>query len=315
MQHCIYMVRDEGELIYKSMLEKGYTVIVGDGKMNLESVKQCDALIPGKALVTEEVLQNAPNLKIVSKFGVGIDRIDIPACTAHRVYVANTPLANYNSVAEHTVALMLAAAKRIYPISLRLRNEYPDWMGAHDCQASELSGKTLSLIGFGNIGSRVAHMISGFHMNIIAYDPYIAPSKIPDYVTLVPSLEDALRAGDFISIHVAGSDSRIHLINMAEFKLMKPSAIIVNTTRGFVINEADLIQALSTGMIAGAALDVFTTEPVQSGNPLLLMENVIATPHSAANTPEARIRAQIACAENIISCFETGRPVNALNTL
>lgn len=314
MQHCVYMVRNEGELIYKMMIEKGYEVIIGDGKLNLEFARRCDALVPGKALITEEVLENTPNLKIVSKFGVGIDRIDIPACTARNIYVSNTPMANFNSVAEHTIALILAAAKQIYPISLRLRNECPDWVGAHNCQALELAGKTLSLIGFGNIGRRVAHIISGFDMNIVAYDPYIDPTKVPDYVTLVPTLKEALKVGDFISIHVAGSDSRVHLINAAELKLMKPFAIIVNTTRGFVINETDLIDALNNGTIAGAALDVFTQEPVQDQNPLLLMENVVATPHNAANTPEARVRAQIACAKNIIACFETGKPLNSLNT-
>lgn len=315
MQPCVYMVRNEGTLIHKLLAEKGYDILTGNGKMNLDFAGRCDALVPGKALVTETVLEHAPRLKIVSKLGVGIDRIDIPACTAHGVYVANTPTANYISVAEHTITLMLAAAKRIYPISLRLRGTYADWNGAHDCQASELSGKTLSLIGFGNIGSRVAHIAAGFDMQIVAYDPYIDTSKVPGSVKLVSTLADALKAGDFVSIHVAGSDRRIHLINAAELKLMKSDAILINTTRGFVINEEDLIQALKNGTIAGAALDVFTQEPISEDNPLLRMENVIATPHSAANTPEARIRAQKACAENIISCLETGRPLRALNAI
>ena len=313
MEKCVYLVVDEGQRIREILTGKGYELIVGSGALDDEALKKSDAIIPGKAYITEDVLKKAPKLQIISKFGVGVEKIDIDACTARGVYVANTPTANFVSVAEHTVALLLAAAKRIYPISKYLHEEDAGWDGAKRFQGMELSGKTLSIIGFGNIGRRVAKLLSCFEMKIIAYDPFVDGSRVPDYVELTRSLEYALSQGDFISLHVAGTSSTKHMISAKELAMMKNSAILINTTRGFVIHEADLISALQNNVIAGAALDVFTEEPIAKDNPLLSMDNVIATPHNAGNTPEARMRAQIACAENIIECFEGERPTWALN--
>ena len=313
MAKCVYLVRDEGERIKEILAQKGYEIIVGNGKLDDSALARCDAIVPGKAYITAEVLDKAPNARIVSKFGVGMDRTDIDACTARGIYAANTPTANFVSVAEHTVALMLAAAKKVAQISRCMHHDSPDWDGARLFQGIELSGKTLTLIGFGNIGGRVAKLLSGFEMRILAYDPYTPEDRVPEYVELTRDLDYALSQGDFVSIHVAGTASTKGLIGEHELAQMKKSAIIVNTTRGFVIDEPALIVALQNGVIAGAALDVFTQEPLGPGNPLMTMENVVATPHNAANTPEARLRAQIDCAENIIQCFEEGRPRRALN--
>ena len=315
MEHCVYMVVDEGAEIRRILTDHGYRLIVGKGQLEDEPLAVADAIIPGKAYITDDVLRKAPKVRIISKFGVGVDRIDIPACTTHGVYVTNTPGSNALSVAEHTVMLLLAAAKKILPITYALRHEAPDWAAAKRNQGQELWGKTISIIGFGNIGRRVARLLSVFGMNILAYDPYVCDSDIPDYVELTRDLDFALSQGDFISIHAAGSDSTQHLISNREFSLMKSSAIILNTTRGFVVDEAALISALQNGIIAGAALDVLSEEPVQADNPLLSMENVIITPHNAGNTPEARLRAQIICAENIVDCLNGRRPTYALNSL
>lgn len=307
------MVVDEGKQVRDILTEKGYHLIVGNGTLEEAHLKECDAIIPGKAYITEEVLAQAPNLKIVSKFGVGVEKIDIPACTSRGIYVTNTPTANFTSVAEHTVMLLLAAAKKMHPISMHLSGANVDWFSAKQYQGTELSGKILSLIGFGNIGRQVAKLLSCFGMHIIAYDPYIEENRVPDYVELTRDLEYALSMGDFVSLHVAGIDSTRHLMNEKTLVKMKPNAILINTTRGFVIDETALITALQKGVIAGAALDVFETEPALSDNPLLHMENVIATPHNAGNTPEARLRAQITCAENIIEFFDGSCPPYALN--
>ena len=314
MKKCVYLVVDEGERVREILASQGYELIVGNGTLDDDALARCDAIIPGKAYITDEVLQKAPKVQIISKFGVGVDRIDVDACSTRGVYVANTPTSNYVSVAEHTAALLLAAAKQLYPISKRLHEKGSGWVNAKLFQGMELSGKTLSIIGFGNIGRRVAKLMSCFEMEIIAYDPFTVESSVPDHVQLTRSLEYALSKGDFVSLHVAGSSDTRHLIGANELAAMKSNAILINTTRGFVVNEADLIDALQKGIIAGAALDVFSEEPTAEDNPLLYMDNVIATPHNAANTPEARMRAQIACAENIIECFEGKQPTWALNS-
>ena len=315
MSMLVYSVTNEGDLVEEMLREHGFEVFVGDGNLNYDILEECDALIPGKAFVTQEVLAHAPNLKIVSKFGVGVEKIDIDACTRKGIWVANTPKTNFVSVAEHTMTLMLNAVKRIYPITLRLRGEESDWKSAKSLLGTELNGRKLLLIGFGNIGRRVARMADAFEMQILVFDPYVKADSVPDYVTLVDSIEAGLKEADIVSIHVAGTADTRHLIGAEQFAIMKSSAIVINTTRGFVVDEVALIHALEEKEIAGAALDVFEKEPIRRDNPLLAMENVVVTSHSAGNTVEARIRGQIGVAENIIQCFAGRKPEFALNTI
>lgn len=313
MKKCVYSVLNEGAVINRILQEQGMEVVVGNGSLEEEKLAVCDALIPGKCYITEAVLQKAPRLQIVSKFGVGVDKIDIPACTKKGIWVSNTALTNYISVAEHTVALMLAAAKKLYPVSMAFHTQSPDWNAAKGYQSVELKGKTLSVIGLGNIGRRVAAIAHAFEMEIVGYDPFAKQESIPACVERVETLEEALKRGDFITLHVAGGESVRDMIGPAQFSCMKPTAILVNTTRGFVVNEEALEEALEHHRIAGAALDVFAVEPVTAFHPLLTMENVIATPHNAANTPDARLRSQEACAGNIIAALHGERPPFALN--
>lgn len=315
MAKLVYSVTSEGDLVEEMLREYGCEVVIGDGTLDYSILEKSDALIPCKAFVTEEVLRHAPNLKIISKFGVGVEKIDIDACTRNGVWVANTPKTNFVSVAEHTMTLMLNVVKRIYPITKHLRGERVDWKAAKGLLGSELYNKKLFLIGFGNIGKRVAKIADAFEMRILVYDPYVKAADTPDYVTLVDTMEAGLKEADIVSVHVAGTADTKHLIGEEQFAIMKPSAIIVNTTRGFVVDEAALIRALEDKRIAGAALDVFQEEPICDNNPLLAMENVVLTSHSAGNTKEARIRGQICCAENIIQCFEGRTPDAVLNVI
>ncbi len=315
MNKTVYFYSPAGPEVSAILHQHGYTITEGDGTaIDPRLLAECDIYVPGKSVVTREVLQAAPKLKLISKAGVGMDRVDLEACTEMGIWAANTPLVNYITVAEHAVTLILAAAKQIYPISLRLRAETPDWKAAFKAaKAIELCGKTVALIGFGHIGRRTARLLSGFDMHILAYDPYTDKTSVPDYVTLTETLEEALQSADIVSIHAAGSDSTRHLIGEKELAMMKPTAILVNTTRGFVIDEQALIKALNDHVIAGAALDVFEKEPADPDNPLFRMENVLATPHSAANTPESSLRSQQAVAENILTYAESGIPVYACN--
>lgn len=315
MGKIVYSVVNEGELLNHALREAGFELIVGNGEIEEKYLPMANAIIPGKACITEDVLRKAPNLKIVSKYGVGYEKIDVNACTKAGVYVTNTPLANYISVAEHTLMLMLGAAKKVYPVTRRLRGENGRWKIKKECPSIELFEKTAAIIGFGNIGRRVAKLLSEFDMTVIAYDPYINPENIPDGVTPTRDFHKAISQADFVTIHVAGGSDTSHMFNMREFRMMKPTAILINTTRGSVINETDLVIALNEHIIAGAALDVLSEEPADPSNPLLKMENVLLTPHLAANTPEAGLRMQRECAKNIIDMFQNGQPNRPVNQL
>lgn len=308
MDKKVYIVRSHGEILEQALAAHGFQITVGDGNIQKEALADCNVLLPGgKITVDEALLAKAPELKLIVKSGVGFDRIDVDACTRRGIYVANTPLTNYLSVAEHAMMLMLAAAKRVYPISIYLRHTYPDFWCRERYEGCELWGKTLSVVGLGNIGRRVAELAHAFGMEIVGFDPYANSSQLAEYIRLVPSLDDALATADFLTLHVAGGSSTFHMIGEAQLKKMKPNSILINVARGSVVDQQALSQALMDGTIAGAGLDVFETEPIADHNPLMLLENVVATPHCAGNTLDARKRTQTDCLANILD-FYTGKP-------
>ena len=277
-----------------------------------EMFAKCWAMIPSRKPVGEEVLQKSSNLKLITKTGVGLDRIDIPACTAHGVCVVNTPKANLIAVAEHTIALMLAAAKNLYPLSLYIRNDYPDLTCTKRYRSVELYGKTLAVIGVGRIGSRVAKMLNAFDMKIIGVDPFIDHSQRPDYIEWA-TLDEALPRADFVTLHVTAEEKNRGLIGAKQLAQMKKSAVMVNTSRGYIIDEKSLYEALASNSIGSAGIDVFEVEPLKPCNPLMHLENFVATPHFAASTPESAIRAMEECALLIREYAEGKRPEGAAN--
>lgn len=308
MDKNVYIVRSHGEILEQALAARGFQITIGDGNIQKDALASCNVLLPGgKITVDEALLAKAPELKLIVKSGVGYDRIDVDACTRRGIYVANTPLTNYLSVAEHAIMLMLAAAKRVYPISIYLRHTYPDFWCRERYEGCELWGKTLSVVGLGNIGRRVAELAHAFGMEIVGFDPYANSSQLAEYIRLVPSLDDALSSADFLTLHVAGGSSTYHMIGEAQLKKMKPNSILINVARGSVVDQQALSQALMDGTIAGAGLDVFETEPIADHNPLMLLENVVATPHCAGNTVDARKRTQTDCLANILD-FYTGKP-------
>lgn len=313
MKKVVYLINDKPKILQDILSKEEFEIVIGDGKFNNEMLAQCWGLMSGRGFVTQEVLDKAPNLKIICKQGVGVDRINVQVCTDRGIYVVNTPQSNFISVAEHAMTLMLAVAKQIHPISLYLRKEFPDYACCSRYPAVELHGKTLAVIGFGSIGSRMAKMASGFDMKIVCYDPYANPVRIPDYVALMDTLEEALAQADFVSLHVAGIEANRGLMGAREFAAMKPTAIFINTTRGFIVDEPALYHALRNGVIAGAGLDVFADEPLKPHNPLMHLENLVATPHSAANTEESRRRAYLQCGQAFQDFAEGNRPTGAVN--
>jgi len=253
----------------------------------LEAIGEYDALITrSETKVTAEVLARGTRLKVVGRAGVGVDNVDVEAATERGVVVVNVPGANTYSTAEQAMGLLIAAARHIPQAHNALARE-----GRWDRKTyvgTELYGKTLGIIGLGRIGSEVAIRARAFGMKLLAYDPYVpAPRAEQLGVTLIPTVAELLPQVDFLTIHAAKTSESARLIRAQELALMKPSARLVNCARGGMIDEEALYQALSTGKLAGAALDVFAIEPCTS-SPLFGLPNVVVTPHLSASTEEAQ---------------------------
>jgi D-3-phosphoglycerate dehydrogenase len=276
----------------------------------LEAVKDAQAILVRVAKLTPEVIQAAPHLKVIGKHGVGYDNINIPAATARGVIVTNTPLANSTSVAEHALALLLAVARRIGESerdlvrgAMRAQTVY---------QGVELSGKVMGVIGLGSAGLRLARMAgNGFGMRVLGFDPYKEPW--PDGIERCREVGPLLAQADFISIHVPLTKETTNLIGRDALPKMKPTAILVNTARGGIVDEAAVADAVKAGRLAGAGLDVVVDEPLKPSHPLNGVPNIILTPHMAGVTEEAMMRMAQDAAEDILRVLRGERPKFPVN--
>jgi D-3-phosphoglycerate dehydrogenase / 2-oxoglutarate reductase len=276
-----------------------------------EIIGEFDKLIVRSATkVTAEIIEYGKNLKLIGRAGAGVDNIDIDAATRKGIIVMNTPGGNTISAAEHACAMMLSAARRIPQATADLKEG--NW-NKKKFTGVELEGKTLSIIGLGKIGREVATRMQSFRMKTIAYDPMI-PDEYAAHlnIELLPLHENFKRA-DFITIHSSLNESTRNLISKDTFDLMKDGVIIVNCARGGIINEQDLADAITSGKVAAAALDVFEAEPVNPDNPLLKLDQVIATPHIAASTNEAQEKVALQIAEQIVEWKQKGKLEGAVN--
>jgi len=259
--------------------------------------------------VTRSVIEAAGNLKVIGRAGIGVDNIDVAAATSRGVVVMNTPFGNSVTTAEHTIALMLALARQVPAADRSTRAgrwEKSRFVG------TELAGKVLGLIGCGNIGSVVADLARGLKMRVIAYDPYLAPERARDLGVDKVGLEELLARADVISLHTPFTDSTRHLLDAKALARTKSGVRIVNCARGGLIDEAALCDAIRSGHVAGAALDVFAEEPARS-SPLFELDDVVVTPHLGASTAEAQAKVAVQIAEQIADYLTTGAVVNALN--
>ena len=263
----------------------------------LEAVQDANALIVRSATqVNADVLQAGKNLVIVGRAGVGLDNVDVDAATERGVLVVNDPLSNISSAAEHTMALILSQARNIpqaHSALVQGRWERSRWQGI------ELSDKTLGVIGLGRIGRLVAERALGFAMRVIASDPYVSEDVARRSVMDLVSVEELVTQSDFITIHVARTPDTVGLINAKLLERAKPNLRIINVSRGGIVDEADLAEAVASGRIAGAALDVFDGEPITE-SPLFNLESVVVTPHLGASTEEAQSKAGDAIAEQVL---------------
>ncbi|WP_298367738.1 hydroxyacid dehydrogenase [uncultured Bradyrhizobium sp.] len=259
-----------------------------------------------------ELLKRAPNLLIVSSNGAGFDPVDVDACTKAGVLVVNQSGGNANSVAEHALGMMLTLSKRIIQSDRRLRREAN--VNRNDLIGNELNEKTVGIVGLGNVGRRIAELCKGLlHMKVIAYDPYLTAEEMAKRGGEKVELDDLLRRADFVSISCPLDNKSRGMIGAREFALMQPPAYFVTTARGFIHDEKALEEALREKRIAGAGLDVWAKEPPPPDHPLLQFDNVLASPHTAGVTREARINMGRIAAEQILDALDGKRPPRIIN--
>jgi len=252
-------------------------------------------LIRSATKMDAEAISAAKGLKVIARAGVGLDNVEIPAATAAGVMVVNAPTSNIVSAAELAIGLLLASARFISPAHAALRGG--KWARSKYTGA-ELFEKTLGVVGFGRIGQLVAHRMQAFGMDVVAYDPYLQPAKAAQLNVKLVELDVLLKVSDFITIHLPKTKETANLIGTDALKKVKPTVRIINAARGGVLDESALYEALKNGKVAGAGLDVFSTEPC-TDSPLFTLDNVVATPHLGASTDEAQERAGIAVAISV----------------
>lgn len=298
----------------KKLTDRGFEVYLHPKRTNLteeeliESLQGVDVFMCGLGKINENVLKACPQLKMISKFGVGLDSIDIPACTKHKVVLTNCPGSATECVAEFTVALMLSAARGVVQNDRML----------HDGKWGRTLGvspyrKTLGIIGFGAIGKKVARTVSGFDMRILAYTSHPSDEIAKEYRIEFVSLDTLLSESDFITLHVPCTKDTEGIINKENLAKMKKSAILINAGRGALVDESALYDALSSGNLRAAALDVHRHEPVLRDDPLLTLDNCIMTTHTAASSEEGRNLMMESCVQNILDIMDGKHPAGLVN--
>ncbi len=304
---------DEGLQILKS--QSGIEVTVKTGMKPEELVKAVagfDGLIVrSESRVTKEVIEAGSSLKVVGRAGIGVDNIDCDAATQRGIVVMNTPGGNSVTTAEHTLSLMMSMARMIPQATQSLREgkwEKKKFKGV------ELCGKTLGLVGIGNIGGIVADRAIGLKMKVIAYDPFITKERAASMGVEICELDDVFRRADIITVHTPLNDQTRGVVGQRAIGLMKKGVRIINCARGGIVDEAALLEGLNSGKVAGAALDVFVEEPPPADHPLLKHENVVFTPHLGASTTEAQIQVSIQIAQQISDYLLKGVVMAAVNS-
>lgn len=276
------------------------------------ALRECDAcIVRSQPRITAECLEIPGRLRAIARAGVGVDNIDVPAATRKGVVVMNTPGGNTVSAAEHTIALLLALARRVPAADAVMKAGGWD---RNKFVGTQVAGKTLGVIGLGRIGREVARRAHGLDMNVIALDPFVTAARAAELgYEVAASLDELLPRVDFLTIHVPLSDETKSLVGARELGLMRKSARILNVARGGIVDEAALAAALAAGTIAGAAIDVFSAEPIAADNPLVTAPNVILTPHLGASTLEAQENVAVEAAQLIADYLLKGQVANAVN--
>ncbi|HHV73008.1 MAG TPA: phosphoglycerate dehydrogenase [Clostridia bacterium] len=259
--------------------------------------------------VTERIIEHAHKLKVIGRAGVGVDNIDLDAATRRGIVVLNAPEGNTVAAAEHTIAMMMSLARNIPAANASLKAG--EWR-RNDFMGIEIRDKIIGIIGIGKIGTEVARRAIGLGMKVLGYDPFITPERAKSLGVELVELPELYKRSDFITVHTPLTKESRSMISAKEFAIMKDGVRIINCARGGIINEQDLYDALVSGKIAGAALDVFVEEPPKN-NPLLTLDNVIVTPHLGASTKEAQVNVAVEAAEGVIQVLKGAIVTNAVN--
>lgn len=269
----------------------------------LDEMQDADALIVRIAKCDGHAIENSPKLKVIGRTGVGYDSVDVKTATEKGIPVVITPGANNRSVAEHAVAMMFALSKNLVEAQQEMCKGNWEIRGAK--KAFELEGKTVGILGLGAIGRETAKICEGCGMKVAAYDPFLSKEQVEGYgAVYYKDYEELLKASDVVSIHVPLTDETRNMIGKKQLSEMKKTALIINCSRGGIVNEAELVEALKAGDIAGAGTDVFCNEPPKTDDPLLNCPNLIVSPHSAAQTREAVIKMAQMCVKGCLAVAE-----------
>ncbi len=308
---CTIPVLSERRHLLQPLVDAGFEVVFNETGRSFDAAGLIEA-VPGAVATIASIepynartLAAAKDLRIVARLGVGYDQVDVAACTEAGVAVAMAFGTNHEAVADHTLALIAALASRITDYDRRVRDG-----GWGSLYHGRLHGTTVGLIGFGRIGRAVAKRCQGFAMRVLVYDPYVEASAIEHLGCEPVAFEALLEDSDFVSVHAPAMPSTRHLVNEAAFERMKPSAFVVNTARGPLIDEAALARALEAGSIAGAGLDVFEVEPLPMDSPLRRMDNVVLSPHVAGLSDGAVAAMAEKCVDSILT-YLAGRPLES----
>ena len=274
----------------------------------LAVIGDIDGVVVGVDTWNEEIFAHAPKLRAMARFGVGVDNIDLAAAKAHGIQVTNAKGMNSNPVAELTVGLILGTLRNVPAFNASIREgKWDRFMGR------DLAGMTVGLLGFGDIAQRVAKKLSGFDVPICAYDLYPNLEKAKALNVEMVSMEEVLRRADVVCMHLPSLPSTHHIMNERTFGMMKDGSYFINTARGALVDETALAQALRSGKLKAAAVDVFEQEPVRRDNPLLALPNLFATPHTAAETYDTYHNVGLATARQLLDIFAGKKPNNLLN--
>jgi len=290
MGYQVFIPEDIAKIGKDYLLERGYEIKMGmgiDEATVIAEGKDADALILRLAPnVTRKVLESWPKMKVVARHGVGYDNVDIHAAEEMGIWVTNAPLSNANTVAEATITLILTIAKNIIRVNQEMYKGDFAYKNKH--KGMDIGGKKLGILGFGRIGRLVAKKAEALDMQVLVFNRRVIPAVAQEFpnVTIVTDRDEIFKEADFITLHLSSNEQTKHSIGEREFGLMKESAYLINLARGEIVDEPALIKALQNKEIRGAALDVFSQEPLPLDSPLFQLENVVLTPHIASNTVE-----------------------------
>ena len=279
----------------------------------IEAAKDADAILVVFAQITRRVMEMLPKCKVIVRYGIGFDTIDVDAATDNGILVVNIPDFCVEEVSNHAIALLLACAKKL--VFLNEGTKQGRWAECKRAQApmGSIYGQTLGLVGCGSIGRMTGRKVQCFGLKVLGYDPYIDESLAKEYGITLVSLPELLKESDFVSVHTPLNKETWHLIGEKEFKQMKPTAYFINTSRGSVVDEPALIKALQEKWIAGAGLDVFEKEPVDLDNPLLKMDSVVVAPHSAGYSDASFKRLKTSVGQEAARVLSGRWPKNVVN--